>query len=56
MPPDKYFISYDWRAPRGTYLFCKHWSSNWLIPFLFKFVVLSFKYEIIDVQFRNYRE
>lgn len=56
MESDKYLISFDWRNPRGNYTFCQHWSGNSLLKFIFKFIILSFKYEIIDVQYRNFKE
>lgn len=56
MYSDKYLISYDWRNPMGTYVFCNHWSTNSLLKFVFKFVYLSLKYEVIDVQYRNFNE
>ena len=56
MNQDKYIIQFDWRNPQGQYTFCQYWSSNSLLKFLFKFVVLSVKYEIIDVQYRNFKE
>jgi hypothetical protein len=56
MGQDKYLISYDWRNPRGTYVFCEHWSTNSFIRFIIKFAVLSFKYEVIDVQYRNFKD
>ena len=56
MHGSKYLISYDWQAPRGTYTYMKHWEGDSLIMFLIKFAVLSFKYEIIDVQYRNFKD
>ena len=56
MHGNKYLISYDWQAPRGTYTYMKHWEGDSLIMFLIKFAVLSFKYEIIDVQYRNFKD
>ncbi len=56
MPQDKYFISYNWCNPRGTYVFFNHWSTNSLLKFVVKFVYLSLKYEVIDIQYRNYRD
>ena len=56
MESDKYLISFDWRNPRGNYTFCQHWSGNSLLKFIFKFIILSFKYEIIDVQYRNFKD
>ena len=56
MGGDKYLIQYDWRNPMGTYVFCENWSTNSFIKFIMKFVYLSFKYEVIDVQYRNFKE
>jgi hypothetical protein len=56
MGQDKYLISYDWRNPMGTYVFCENWSTNSLVKFICKFVYLSFKYEVIDVQYRNFKD
>lgn len=56
MNSNKYFIMYDWRAPHGTYVFCRNWSTNSLLKFICKFVYLSFKYEIINIHYRNYKE
>ena len=56
MSQDKYLISYDWRNPRGTYVFCNHWQGNSLIKFIFKFVYLSLKYDVIDIQYRNFKD
>ena len=56
MSGDKYIIQYDWRNPRGTYVFCGGWSTNSLVKFICKFIYLSFKYEVIDVQYRNFKE
>ena len=56
MGQDKYLIQYDWRNPQGTYIFCQNWSTNSFIRFLFKFIVISLKYEIVDVQYRNCKE
>ncbi len=43
-------------TPIGRCIFHQNWSTNSLIKFIFKFIILSFKYEIIDVQYRNYKE
>lgn len=53
---DKYFISYGWDNPMGMYVFTRHYSTNSLILFLAKFVVLSFRYGVIDIQYRNNKE
>lgn len=56
MNGDKFLISYDWRNPVCNYTFCKHWTGNSLILFLLKFIIISFKYEVVDVQYRNYKD
>lgn len=56
MQQDKYLISYDWRNPRGMYVFCNHWSTNSLFKFACKFIYLSLKYEVIDIQYRNFKD
>ena len=56
MYQDKYLISYDWRNPMGMYVFCNHYSTNSLLKFVFKFIYLSLKYEVIDVQYRNFKD
>lgn len=56
MYQDKYLILYDWSNPRGTYVFCNNWSTNSLFKFVFKFIYLSFKYEVIDIQYRNFKD
>lgn len=56
MGGDKYLISYDWRNPMGIYVFCNHYSTNSLIKFVFKFICLSLKYEVIDIQYRNFKD
>jgi len=57
MGQDKYVIQYDWRNPTGRmYVFCENWSTNSFIKFIFKFVYLSLRYGIMDVQYRNYKE
>lgn len=56
MDGDKYVIMYDWRAPRGVYTFCGNWSANSFIRFIIKFIRLSFRYDIIDVNYRNFRD
>ena len=56
MGGDRYFIQYDWRNPRGTYVFCENWPTNSFIKFICKFVYLSFRYEVIDVQYRNFKD
>lgn len=38
------------------YSFQQNWSTNSFIKFLFKFVVISLKYGIVDVQYRNCNE
>lgn len=38
------------------YSFHQNWSTNSFIKFLFKFVVISLKYGIVDVQYRNCSE
>ena len=52
---DKYLIQYDWRNPNGLYMFMQNWSTNSLVKFIFKFIWVSFKYEVVDVQYRNYK-
>ena len=56
MYQDKYLILYDWRNPRGTYVFCNHWSTNSLFKFVGKFIYLSLKYEVMDIQYRNFKD
>jgi len=53
---DKYFIHFDWRAPNGKYIFCEHWGTSSFLKFIVKFIMLSFKYDIIDVEYRYFRE
>ena len=56
MGQDRYFISYGWDNPMGVYVFTRHYSTNSFILFLAKFVMLSFRYGVIDVQYRNSKE
>lgn len=51
---DKYLIQYDWRENRnGQLMFMRNWSTNSLVKFIFKFIWVSFRYEVVDVQYRN---
>jgi hypothetical protein len=43
-------------TPANQYSFHQNWSTNSFIKFLFKFIVISLKYEIVDVQYRNCKE
>lgn len=56
MGGDKYMIQYDWRDPMGTFLFMQNWSTNSLAKFIIKFIWVSFHYEVVDVQYRNFKD
>ena len=57
MEPKKYLLSYDWKEGRdGHFFFHDHFETDSFIKFLCKFVLLSIKYEIIDVQYRNFKD
>ena len=43
-------------TPADRYSFHQNWSTNSFIRFLFKFIAISLKYEIVDVQYRNCKE
>lgn len=43
-------------TPIDRYSFHQNWSTNSFIKFITKFVYLSLKYEVIDVQYRNFKD
>lgn len=52
MESSKYLISYDWRAPRGMYVYMQHFETNWFVVAIIKLCLLKFKYDIIDLYMR----
>ena len=53
MGSSKYLISYDWRAPRGIYVYMQHFETNWFVVAIIKLCLLKFKYDIIDLYVRG---
>ena len=57
MPGKKYLISYDWkRNLNGQYCYYEHYETDSLIKAVFKFLMLKRKYEIMTIEYRDFKE
>ena len=57
MSGKKYLISYDWKMNlNGQYCYYEHYETDSFIKAVLKFLMLKRKYEIMTIEYRDYKE
>lgn len=56
MSGKKYLISYNWKRNLSQYCYNDHYETDSLVKAIVKFLVLKTKYDIMTIEYRDFKE